>query len=219
MSRSRRALWSHVGSWRIARLSRVRSPRSFFRLFAVISPWTMVTGCGGDCTDVPAVQVSMPATVQRSGQTFAARLFGATVDEPTAPWHHFFLQDLSHDEGGVGSLWSMHPQGQGVGVIDWLIVSLQGTSFEAGDAVQVSTIPGDPITTEVWGWPLAEGAEVQVVASGFTTASASGTLQVLGVGPLRLRFDIRVSNDTGEEIGIQGDMTASAGETQSCLSD
>jgi hypothetical protein len=185
-----------------------------------ISLSTLVTACGRDCTDVPSVQVSMPATVQRSGQTTTVRLFAETVDERgSAPFlHHFFLDDISHDDG-VGSLWSMQAQGQGAGVIEWLTVSLQGKSFQAGDVVQVSSIPGDAITTGVWGYPLSEGGEVQVVAPGFTTASASGTIQVLGVGPLRLTLDIRASNAAGEEIALQGDMTASAGQTQSCLSD
>jgi hypothetical protein len=157
----------------------------------------------------------MPATVQRSGQTTAVRLFAETVDDPAAPFHHFFLEDISLDDG-VGSLWSM--QGQGV-VIEWLTVSLQGKSFRAGDVLQVSSIPGEAITTGVWGFPLSEGGEVQVVAPGFTTASASGTIQVVGVGPLRLSFDIHASNATGEEIAVRGDMTASAGQTQACLSD
>jgi hypothetical protein len=196
-----------------------RSPRYLTAMLACLAQ-TGMTACSGsgNCSDVPAVQVSMPAMVQRSGQTTGVRLLGETVDDPAAPFHHFFLGDISQDNG-VGATWSMQPQGQGAEVVEWLIVSLQGTSFKAGDAIQVSSIPGDPITSGTWGVPLAAGGEVQVVAPGFTTASASGTLQVLGVGPLRLRFDIHVSNGTAEEIGIQGDMTASAGQTQSCLSD
>jgi hypothetical protein len=186
---------------------------------AAVSLFTLLTACGRECTDVPSVQVSMPATVQRSGQTTTARFFAETVDELGAPFlHHFFLDDISHDNG-VGSMWSMQAQGQGVGPIEWLTISLQSNSFQAGDVVQVSSIPGDAITTGTWGYPISEGGEVQVVAPGFTTASASGTIQVLGVGPLRLRLDIRALNEAGEEIDLQGDMTASAGQTQSCLSD
>jgi hypothetical protein len=160
----------------------------------------------------------MPATVQRSGQTTSVRLFAETVDERSGYLHELFLEDISH-ENGVGALWSMEAQVQGAGVIEWLTVSLQGTSFQGGDVVQVSSIPGDPITTGVWAVPIAEGGKVQVVAQGFTTASASGTIQVLGVGPLRLTLDIRASNAAGEEIGVQGDMTASAGQTQACFSE
>jgi hypothetical protein len=185
---------------------------------AAMSLSTWVTACGRDCTDVPSVQVSMPATVQRSGQTITVRLFAEIVDEQSAPFlHQFFLEDIS-DGNGVGALWSMQAQGQGAGVIEWLTVSLQGTSLQAGDVVQVSSIPGDAITG-VWGVPLAEGGEVQVVGPGFTTASASGRIEVLGVGPLRLTLDIRATNAAGEEIAVQGDMTASAGQTQACLSD
>jgi hypothetical protein len=180
---------------------------------------TLVAACGRDCTDVPSVQVSMPGTVQRSGQTTTIRLFAETVDEQSAPFlHEFFLEDIS-DGNGVGALWSMQAQEQGAGVIEWLTISLQGTSLDAGDVVQVSSIPGDPITTGIWGAPIAEGGEVQVVGPGFTTASASGTIHVAGVGPLRLTLDIRATNAAGEEIALQGDMTASTGQTQACLSD
>lgn len=78
---------------------------------AGISLFTLIA-CGGDCTDVPSVQVSMPATVQRSGQTTTVRLFAETVDDPSAPFlHQFFLGDISHGNG-VGSLWSMQAQGE-----------------------------------------------------------------------------------------------------------
>ena len=199
-----------------ARACTRRSPRYLTAMLAFLAQ-AAVTACSGNCSDIATVQVSMPAMVQRSGQTAGVRLFGETVDEPENPLRQFFLGDISQDKNGVGALWSMQPRGQGVGVLDWLTVQLQGSSFQAGEVVQAVAIPGDPIMG-AWGYALAEGGGVQVLAPGFTTASASGTIQVLGVGPLRLRLDVLASDAKGETIAIQGDMSAGVGQTQSCLS-
>src|SRR5215210_6378290 len=82
--------------------SAVTIPR--FSLGSILLAWcgvtslgTLVTACGNDCTDIPAVEVSMPATVQRSGETTAVRYFGETVDDPGFPFHQFFLEDISDE--------------------------------------------------------------------------------------------------------------------------
>lgn len=40
--------------------------------------------------------------------------------------------------------------------------------------------------------------------------SVTGTIEVLAIGPLRLRLDALATNGTGEEIRVRGDMVAEA---------
>lgn len=159
----------------------------------------------------------MQATVERSGQTHAVALQGSITEEGTyeqgwSALRHFLLADISTSGGGAS--WTVTVLTFPEEVLSWLAIQLAGT-FQPGDLIQVSAQPGLDLAG-AWGEAPDGARTVQMAAIGFTVASGGGTLEVLGVGPLRLRIDLLFVSDTGEEMRIQGDMAARDGSQESC---
>jgi hypothetical protein len=183
---------------------------------ALVSLSTNVMGCNG-CISKPAVEASMQATVERPGQTHAVALQGSITEEGTSEqgWsalRHFLLADISTSSGGAS--WTVTALNVPEEVLSWLAIQLAGT-FQPGELIQVSAQPGLDLAG-AWAEAPDGARTVQMAAIGFTVASGGGTLEVLGVGPLRLRIDLLFVSDTGEEMRIQGDMAARDGSQESC---
>jgi hypothetical protein len=159
------------------------------------------------------VEVRMAAQVQRSANTANVLLSGEAVDDRYGnPYpHRFLLDDISTT--AAGATWNVTAPAN-PDVLTWLAIQLQG-SFQPGDVIQVVSVPEAQVLG-VWGDAPQGARGIHLSAPGFTTVSASGTLQVLTVAPLSLRLDVLVANETGEEIRIQGDMAASSGQDESC---
>ena len=195
----------------------LRLPRLLF-LFSLVLPLVGISGCNNQCTSVPTVEASMPATVIRSGQTNTIDLRGFITADGTyqQAWdslRQFLLTDVATSGGGASWVVSGpgFPEDE---VLHWLAIQLAG-SFQVGDIVQENAVPGQDLAS-AWGTAQAGAREFQVSAPNFITASGSGTLEVLGIAPLRLRVNLVASNDLGEEIRIQGDMAAKSGSDERC---
>jgi hypothetical protein len=150
----------------------------------------------------------MPATVVRNGQSATTDLsfeanIGLFSSIPAFEATRTFLTgDASHYSGSIA--WFF-----GSGLTQLTIV-LQGPR-QAGEMLELQ--PGFFVGN--WG-PIAppNGAQaaVAVDADQFTAmvndGSITGTVEVLGIAPLRLRLDVMATSATGDEIRIQGDMSA-----------
>jgi hypothetical protein len=177
-------------------------------------------GCGSDqgpCVESEYINLSTPLTVEYAGQTYVDSVggrFDASSAEDEAGWQafrHFHLGDISQTAGGA--TWLMydvlHATTSHVGEIG---IQLAG-SFQPGDVVQVTLAPSSISNGALGSAP--DGARGAYVAAGtvadgeWIATAVSGTIEVLAVAPLRLRFDLLASNDPGQEMRIRGDMTAS----------
>jgi hypothetical protein len=86
--------------------------------------------------------------------------------------------------------------------------------IERNGALQAPLRAGDVLAVnsafDGGGWgtislPAGVNAQVSVRADNFVATSASGSIQVLAVAPLRLRIDIETSDATNSTIRIRGD--------------
>ncbi len=154
-----------------------------------------------------SLQVRMPATVVRDGQSVTTELsYEAQIGlfssiaafEATRT---FLTGNAAQYSGSIACSFESSIVG--------LTLELQGPR-QAGDVLQLSTG-----VFANWG-PLAPPngavAAAAVSAANFAAqandGSVSGTVEVLGIAPLRLRLDLLATSATGDEIRIRGDMTA-----------
>jgi hypothetical protein len=182
------------------------APRSF-RTAGLLAALGACDGTG-PCR-VESLRVTLPATIDRGGQTTTADLSyeaGVGFFENIAAFQStrtFLTGDASRFAGSIA----------------WFF----GTDVQLTVVLQGPRVPGDlvPVSTGVfvgrWG-PLAPPngapASVALTAQNFSAwhgeGSVTGTIEVLAVAPLRLRVDVLATNGTGEEIRVRGDMVAEA---------
>lgn len=195
-----------------ARLYHSRTPLRCLAAFVVILSFASCGSENGPCVSFEYVNLSTPITVETSGQTSTDSVVGrldATSSPDEAAWQafrHFLLEDIS--QTGGGATWLMyeplHSVESPVGEIG---IQLAG-SFQPGDVVLVTLAPSGISNGQVG--PAPGGARgVYVATSQWIASSVSGTLEVVAVGPLRLRMDLLATNEPGQEVRIQGEMTAS----------
>ena len=175
------------------------------------------SGCNNGCTDVPAVIASMTATVTRLGQSSTIQLRNlVTMDGTSAEgWevlHRFASSDVSTFSGGAS--WVASGSGSEDDPLQWLALQL-AAPFRAGDVLELTAVPGQALAS-AWGTAPEGTRAFQASAPNFVTASGSGTVEVLGLTPLRLRVDVHPLNETGQEIQVRGDMSLSTGTDQRC---
>jgi hypothetical protein len=98
--------------------------------------------------------------------------------------------------------------------LHYLAIQLAGP-LQVGDVVEVTAVPGQDLAS-AWGTASQGARGFQVSAPSFVTASGSGTLEVLGFNPLRLRLNLHAVSETSEELQVQGDMSVKVGSEENC---
>jgi hypothetical protein len=173
---------------------------------------TLALGACGSSSEpcqVATLQVRMPATVTRNGQSAATELsFEAGVGlfpsiaafEATRA---LLTGDASQYSGTIAWIFES--------VLASVTIELQGPR-QPGEVLQLS-----PGVFANWG-PLAPPngavAAAAVSADNFTASAntsdgtVSGTLEVLAIAPLRVWLDLVATSAAGEAIRIQGEMAA-----------
>jgi hypothetical protein len=148
------------------------------------------------------IEVSMPAMIERNGTPQNENLSGVValtnVPDQFAALRAVLTEDPTQQTYGV--VWTMPAfQTNGGGIA----IALQAP-LRAGDVLAVNS------AFDGGGWgtislPAGVNAQVSVRADNFVATSASGSIQVLAVAPLRLRIDIETSDATNSTIRIRGD--------------
>lgn len=163
------------------------------------------TGCTfplGGC-EQERIEVRGTTTIERAGQTSTDDVFDAFAPENN-PEHYpavkRFLIDAAPQAGDavVWSFRAFHVNG------GYIAVLLSGP-LRAGDRVPVVG------AFEGGGWGTSTvsrdaAASVSVRADDFVASLASGTVEVLGVAPLRLRLDVTAGTAAGATMHIRGEL-------------
>jgi hypothetical protein len=163
------------------------------------------TSCGfplGSC-EQERIEVRGTTTVERAGQTSTDEVFAvfAPGNNPQQyPAVKRFLIDAA-PQAGDAVVWTVPAFRINGGHI---AVELSGP-LRVGDRVPVVG------SFEGGGWGASTtssdaAATVGVRADNFIASSASGTIEVLAVAPLRLRLEVSARNAAGTTMGIGGEL-------------
>jgi hypothetical protein len=163
------------------------------------------TGCTfplGGC-ETERIEVRGTLTIERAGQTSIDDVFNTFAPGNNAedyPAVKRFLIDAA-PRAGDAVVWTVPAFRVNGG---YVAILLSGP-LRAGDQVPVVG------AFEGGGWGAttvsrAAAASVSIRADDFVATSASGTVEVLGVAPLRLRLDITGSTATGATTRIRGEL-------------
>jgi hypothetical protein len=164
-------------------------------------------GCGSsfDQCQAEQIDVTIAATLIRDGHETSATLSGqvspSNVGVPVFDTLRAVLTgDVTAETAGV--IWTVpafEPE-QG-----WVVIALDAP-IATGQVLPVGSTYGGA----GWGvFDLPSNTKVAagIRAGGFAAASVSGSVEVLGVGPLRLRLDLTGRDGTDAVVQVRGDAT------------
>jgi hypothetical protein len=151
------------------------------------------------------IQGTMPAVIERDGVPISTDLVGTLYvgnDNKTLPEYAPVVDFLTLSPSQTGAAaWTLTaPTG-----LEYLAVQLRGPR-QAGEVVTVA----GAFDGAGWGWePSNSGPEARVGArtGSFVASEASGSIEVLGVAPMRLRLDVELRDGAGTTIRVRGDAT------------
>jgi len=165
----------------------------------------LLAACGspfGDCSS-ERVEVSLPATIERNGVpenvTLGDAVAVGNVSVPDfATLRAVLTGDATSESAGV--IWTVPLSGATQG---WVSLAIDaplspGTTLTVG-----STYDGAG-----WGLfdlPAGTKAAASVRDDSFAATSVTGTVEVLGVMPLRLRLDLTATDASNATVRVQGD--------------
>jgi hypothetical protein len=109
----------------------------------------------------------------------------------------------------MGVVWTVDAQSPSA--ISHIALQLTGPLDPGQDVVVTSAFDGGG-----WGLAFDQTPALAVSGDGFTAATAQGTLQVLGISPLRLALDVLTTDAAGAELRIRGEMEARSVEQTFC---
>jgi hypothetical protein len=164
----------------------------------------LLSACGspfGECR-TERVEVSFPATIERGSGTESMTLEGsvavANLSVPDFETVRAVLTgDVSAETDGV--IWT---------------VPMATTEGWVSLAIDAPVSPGDVLTVgstyDGAGWgPFELPGETKIAASvrdgSFIASSVTGTVEVLGVMPLRLRLDLTATDASSATVHVTGD--------------
>ncbi len=144
----------------------------------------------------------MPAMIERNGapqnETLSGVVAFTNLPDQFAALRAILTEDPTQQTYGV--VWTMPAfQTNGGGIA----VALQAP-LRAGEVLAVNSA----FNGGGWGTislPAGVRAQVSVRADNFVATSASGSIQILAVAPLRLRMDIETRDTASSIISIRGD--------------
>ena len=165
----------------------------------------LLAGCGspfGDCR-LERVEVSLPATIERSSGTETATLEGSVaVGNLSVPDFEtvraVLTGDVTAENGGV--IWTVPMAGTTDG---WVSLAVDAP-------VSQGQVLGVGSTYDGAGWgpfdlPGATKIAASVRDGGFIATSVTGTVDVLAVMPLRLRLDLTAIDASSTTVRVTGD--------------
>jgi hypothetical protein len=168
----------------------------------VISIVLAVASAGCGLCEHESVQLSFAGTATGDGASEAVTGLQAVSTAHISdyqPLRDFLIDGV--DPGGRAATWT-------VGLIHYGFLSVTlPTSVRRGDRLPLAGVPR-PGT-----WGLAPSTDSRVLASlqsvdgTFVTATAQGTLTVIGTDPLRLRVDGVFANAAGSTRALSGEAT------------
>jgi hypothetical protein len=164
-----------------------------------------LAACGGpdDTCEAERIDVTFPATLTRDGQETSATLVGqvspSNVGVPVFATLRAVLTGAvaAETDGVIWTAPAFEPE-EG-----WVVIAIDAPVVP-GDVLPVGSTYGGA------GWgvfdlPSNTKLAAGIRAGGFAAATASGSVEVLGVGPLRLRLDLTGENGTGSVVRVVGD--------------
>jgi hypothetical protein len=170
-------------------------------------------GCGNECSDEERVQVTFPATVEFESQStvvdFKGEIAPGNLDAATFAAVRNFLTQGPPATGGA--VWTVSPEPPNSSSIENVAIQLLGP-LNPGDVVDINTA----FNGGGWGAPLSSEPAIAVSSAAFVASSATGTVEVLGVGALRLAVDVLTANSEGKNLRLRGEMVASSTRTSVC---
>lgn len=167
----------------------------------------LLSGCGspfGDCR-LERVEVSLPATIERVSGTETATLEGSVaVGNLSVPDFEtiraVLTGDVSAEDDGV--VWTVPMAGTTDG---WVSLAIDAPVAQ-GDILTV----GSTFDGAGWGrFDLPSGTKIaaSVRDGSFIAMSVTGTAEMLGVMPLRLRLDLTATDASGVTLHVTGNAT------------
>jgi hypothetical protein len=170
----------------------------------------LLAGCSTeDSCDVETVVVSLPATIdfeaQQSAVQFEGQVAHGNIGDPFITVREFLI-----GSGTGGAIWTTDAR-DAAAAVDFAAFQLSGP-LAVGDVVPVTTV----LQEVGWGEPASPAPSFTVGVQGFTVGTVSGTFEVLGIGPLRLRIDV-VASDGSRDLRFQGEMTARREGDPGCI--
>ena len=165
----------------------------------------LLAACGaplGDCS-AERVEVALPATIDRNGVPESVALEGAvSVGNVSVPDFETIRAVLTGDVAAetAGVIWTVP-----VGAAGWVSLAVDAPLAPGATHPVGSTYDGA-------GWGLYDlPAGTKIAASvrdgAFAASSVSGTVEVLGVTPLRLRLDLDATDGAAQTVHVEGDAT------------
>lgn len=184
---------------------RAGTSRRLLFLPLLIQPTLLLTACGsifGDCRS-ERIEISLPATIEQNGAQQNVTL-GDAVSVGNLSVNDFEIlravltgHVASQDQGVI---WTVP-----LGADGWVSLAID-PPISAGTTLTVGS------TYDGAGWGLYSLPGVSKVAASvhdgaFAATSVTGTVEVLGVEPLRLRLDLDATDAASTEVRVQGDAT------------
>lgn len=148
------------------------------------------------------IEVSMPATIERNGAPQNETLTGVVA-----------LTNVPDQFATLRAILTEDPTQQSQGVV-WTVPAFQTNGGGIAVALQAPLRTGEVLAVNSafngggWGTislPAGIRTQVSVRADNFVAASASGSIQILAVAPLRVRMDIETRDAANSTIRILGD--------------
>jgi len=182
-----------------------RSPtRQLVVCLTLALPFLSACGSAFESCRSDRIEVALPATVDRDGRTQSVLLSGAVSPGNLSSGEEF---------ENVRAVLTGDPAGRTGGVI-WTVPAFETNPGWVAVALRAPLAPGDvlPVSTTVdgagWGtFDLPQGTDVVVSlrAGSYVAVTASGTVRVLAVAPLRLRLDLTGRDAAGDPVRVRGD--------------
>ena len=167
----------------------------------------LLSACGspfGECR-LDRVEVSLPATIERGSGTETATLEGSVAvgnlglpDFETV--RAVLTGDVTSENDGV--IWTVPMAGTTEG---WVSLAIDAP-VSPGDVLTI----GSTFDGAGWGrFDLPGGTKIAASLrdGAFTASSIAGTVEVLGVMPLRLRLDLTATDAADVTVRVTGDAT------------
>ena len=176
---------------------------SFIRLLATLTMSSVtLTACASENCDIERVAASMPTTVDFEDQSSVVHLEDYLTFTMNTLDFTGVQEFLTATGAHGGAIWTLSAPLPTTSIVEFVAFQLTGP-LVPGDVVPVTTV----LQAGGWGAARSTTPSFGVGAGEFVASTVSGTFEVLGVGPLRLRVDL-LTTDGSRELRLQGEMSA-----------
>ena len=174
-----------------------------FLLLGLAPVAAAASACGWpfDCESVH-VEVAFDATSERGAERDEREAFGAVAPGNLGPDYEIVEAVLVGDShrSATWVTWTLYFADAAGGYVAFTV----GGPFEVGAVQPLGH--GDSVGWGVGPVLATDQAGIRVLTGDFVSESASGTLEVLGVEPLRFGVDVELSGERKETLRLKGEM-------------